>query len=325
MNDEFGKGGDGDAVDRYLAATVPRDGAAGGSGEQSDDDARAAGGDDEVFARCDAVLALTPKLADTPELAWAFAEAREIASGKPASRYAPWYRRLTVAWSAAALASAACVALAVVLSRGPAFVPGGLPIAESGLSAASAPLGAAPAVVEYTPIPLPPGIESDIADIAPVVLIAGTVPVDGRSIAVIPFSMPISAGRAGPIEAAARSVYERTLQQLAAIPGITVIDPAATAAYASLDLSPEEIALFLSARSIVEGNVGFDGDMVRLDLRITDVAGEGRSVERDLVRPIAELAALQDDILANVLDTLGAGAGFARTPWPMEMLSRGGN
>jgi hypothetical protein len=36
-----------------------------------------------LFARCDAVLSIAPRLADSPELAWAFAEARQLARSMP--------------------------------------------------------------------------------------------------------------------------------------------------------------------------------------------------------------------------------------------------
>ena len=69
----------------------------------------------DTFARCDAVLAVAPRLADSPELAWAFAEARQLARAAPPVANLPWYRRAGLAWSAAAMSMVATAVLAVVV------------------------------------------------------------------------------------------------------------------------------------------------------------------------------------------------------------------
>jgi hypothetical protein len=104
-----------DAVARYVALDADSEADAYADGDIPTD----TGDSDrlQVFARCDAALALAPRLADSPDLAWAFAEARRLACSGPrvAAGTLPWYRRARVAWTAAGVSTAAAVALAVVI------------------------------------------------------------------------------------------------------------------------------------------------------------------------------------------------------------------
>jgi hypothetical protein len=88
-----------DAVERYLAG-------------------EAAGDDAAVFARCDAVMALTPKLAGSADALWAFDEARALARRDPRGRNdstpslsSPrrWLQNPGIAWGAASILAVALV------------------------------------------------------------------------------------------------------------------------------------------------------------------------------------------------------------------------
>ena len=248
----------------------------------------------EIFARCDAVLAVAPRLADSSELAWAFAEANLIARSAPPAANLPWYRRVAIAWSAAGLSAAATAVLATLM------------LAPPGENAAQQPRGIAVPPMAFTPIVVPQEMASDVAAIDPVTLLADAIPVDSRSIVVLPFvGVTSSPGtRSGAIEATADRIYEMVVRQLAAIPGIYVIDPRTAAVYSDVELQPEQIALYLGVRGVVQGRVDSDGNTVSLDLLFTDAAGAGYSIDRDFERPIAEVAMLQNDAALSVLDAL---------------------
>jgi TolB-like protein len=255
--------------------------------------------DFDTFARCDAVLALLPRLADSPDLAWAFAEARHLARAAPPGTALPWYRRVRIAWSAAALSTAAAAALAIYV-----LLP---PRDDTALPAAAVPESSFATAMSAAEL------ADRIAQFEPV-LISGTVPVDGRSLVVLPFSK--GAGSFKP-EATAKpepadALYDRLVRQLDSMPGLYVVDAATAAIYADGTYSPEQIALYLGVRGVVQGKVHADDGRIYLEFVFTDAAGAGREIERDFERPVEELAMLQNDVARSVIDVLG------EAPAPVE-------
>ena len=277
-----------DSVDRYLA-----------DAESVDDR------DNAVFARCDTVMALIPKVGESPDIAWAYEEVHRLARSRPAADSpdsVPWYRHPVPAWSAAGVLAAAL--LITVFPRGPQE--------PSGNDAATAESPTPTANITFAPIVISSELAQTLAEIDPVVLIANDIPVDARSLAVLPFSDGPASSPGQDRTTVANSIYAQVFRQLSSVPGIIVIDAATAAIYADLGLAPEEIARQLGVRGIVEGRVAaIDGD-IRFELRLTDAASAGSSIDEAIERPSNELAMLQSDIAASVIDAL------ARTRPPIE-------
>jgi adenylate cyclase len=151
-----------------------------------------------------------------------------------------------------------------------------------------------------------------LAEIDPFVLLANDTSVDARSLAVLPFAGGTDVASSREATLVANSIYAQVLRQLSSVPGLVLIDSATASVYSNSDLSPEEIALQLGVRSIVEGRVvSVNGD-IRFELRLTDAAAAGSSVDEAIERPTAELGLLQRDIASSVLDAL------ARTQRPIQ-------
>jgi len=280
------------AVDRYLA-----DQAAG-------DETDAA-----TFARCDAVMALLPRIGRLPDVAWAFDEARWIARGRirAMGRPVPWYLKPALGWAVAGM-----LAIALVITSLPRTPAG--PAANQAATSDSAPVTAAPAVanITFAPVVISTELAQMLAAIDPVVLLANAIPVDARSLVVLPFAGTADTGPSLESAVVADSIYTQVLRQLSAVPGLVLIDSATAAIYTDSGLTPEEIALQLGVRGIVEGRVvSINGD-VRFELRLTDAAAAGSSIDEAIERPTDELALLQRDIAASVLDAL------ARTRPPIQ-------
>jgi len=269
------------AVDRYLSSGPT-------------DCAHAAAGDADILARCDAVMALAPKLASRADVAWAFEEASRLARS-PAPAAAPrWFARAGLAWGVAGSMASVAVAL------GAALLWPGLPPASPPASTAAGPS------ITFAPVIIPAGFASRLAEVDPVVLIANQVPVDGRSIAVLPFSGRTSPGDADSAmaERAAAAIYGRLMQQLATIPGLYVIEPTLAATYADTELTPEEIAVYLGVRGVVEGRVSADSDTVSLGMRFTDAAGDGTAIDTNFAAAPERIDLIESGITASLLDAL---------------------
>jgi TolB-like protein len=146
--------------------------------------------------------------------------------------------------------------------------------------------------------------------VRPVVLLANQTPVDSRSLAVMPFTASVSSSASGRGAISADSIYTQVYRQLAAIPGLYLIDPATAAVYAGSDLTATEIAQQLGVRGILEGNVDSINGNIHFSLNFTDAATAGSSINQSIERPAAEAAFLQTDIASSVLVAL------ARTPPP---------
>jgi len=307
-----------DAVDRYLA------------GNAADDDATA----DQiaaVFARCDAVIALTPKLAAHSDVGWAFAEARELARSDPRgqtpSRRLPWHwlSKPGIAWGAAGFLAVALVVAVQPRSTqdaapGDAAIDGSRTVQSGPAESTSESLESTPqpTVQNFTfaPIVISTELAQALAEVRPVVLLANQTAVDSRSLAVMPFTASAGSNLRGAGVISADSIYTQVYRQLAAIPGLYLIDPGTAAVYAGSDLTANEIAQQLGVRGILEGNVDSINGSIHFSLNFTDAATAGSSINQSIERPAAEAAFLQSDIASSVLGAL------ARTlpPEPLEQL-----
>lgn len=284
---------DAGAVDRYLA-----------DGDVAND------ADSATFARCDTVMALIPKIGRLPDVAWAFDEARWIARGrlKPMGRPAPWFRNPGLGWAVAGV-----LAVALVITSLPE-PPAGPAANEPETSRDSAAIQPGPAVasITFAPVVISTDLAQMLAAIEPVVLLANEIPVDARSLAVLPFAGTPDTASSRESAVVADSIYTQVLRQLSTVPGLVLIDSATASIYAGSTLTPEEIALQLGVRGIVEGRVvSINGD-IRFELRLTDAAAAGSSIDEAIERPTGELALLQRDIASSVLDAL------ARTQPPIQ-------
>jgi TolB-like protein len=306
-----------DAVERYLAGARAGEYAA-------------------LFARCDAVLALTPELSKSPEVAWAFEEARELARRDPRGREGAngttrwpesWWQNPGIAWSAASVLAVALVVAVqprpptssdtadLATADGPTVASGPGEAVDAGTVAGSLPAnpGAERPTVQnitFVPIVISTELAQTLAEVRPVVLLADHTPVDSRSLAMMPFTASAGSGNPGGSTISASSIYTQVYRQLAAIPGLYLIDPGTAAVYAGSELSPSEIAQQLGVRGILEGNIDSINGDIRFSLSFTDAALAGSSINQSLERPAAEAAFLQSDIASRVVDAL------ARTPPP---------
>lgn len=284
-------------VDRYLAGLAEDNSsdALGSAGEPIGDADRA------MFARCDAVMALAPKLADSSDVAWAFDEARKLARNDPRQREKPnrqrWYLHPGLAWGTAGVLA---VLLAFVTLPIPPDAGDSIPIV------AEVPVEPTIANFTFAPIVISTDLAQTLAEVQPVVALANGALVDSRSIAVLPFAANRNLAQQGPETIAAESIYVQVVQQLSAIPGLYLIDPSTAAIYADSGLSAEEIALQLGVRGVVEGRVDRINGDVRFELQFTDATEQGLSISEAIERPTTELAMLQTDIAASVLGALAA-------------------
>ena len=289
MKSLFEIGRDKNGVDRYLVDDAGDDEPIGTTQALAAPNEA----DAHIFARCDAVMALTPRIAESPDVAWAFDEARRLARSAPrtrASAGAPrWYLHPGLAWGTACL-----LAVALIVTITP-----------------STPMDVAstedePVVTTFTfaPIVISPAWAQILAEVEPVVTLANGDTVDSRSLAVLPFAgIPNESGIRDP-SAAADSIYQQVLRQLAALPGIYLFDAATAAVYSETGLPAEEIALQMGVRGIVEGRVDAINGDIRFELRFTDAAAAGLSINQAIERPYAEIAMLQTDITSSVLGAL---------------------
>jgi TolB-like protein len=94
------------------------------------------------------------------------------------------------------------------------------------------------------------------------------------------------------------------MQQLRAIPGVYVIEPSIAAAYAESELPPEQIAMYLGVRGIVQGRVIASGNTVNFSLRFTDAAGDGTAIDTRFAAAAGQIAQLENAITASLLDAL---------------------
>lgn len=243
------------------------------------------------LARCEAATQLARELQGDDELRWAFAETARLAETRPTRLATSWYRRPALAWGVAA--SAVLVAVAVSWERAPA--PDDAPPAASARA------------------PLPPDLVRELGASKPVVLSPDTanLVVDAHSVAVLPFELePLSPGAdSAAAETFAATLYEGIVRDLAAIPGVYVLERSAVAPYTKLDIAPEEIAVQLGVRAVVAARAASADGRVHVVLRIVDAAEAALGSEQVFDRPVAELGALRTDIVTHIAATLATPVG----------------
>jgi TolB-like protein len=170
----------------------------------------------------------------------------------------------------------------------------------------SAESGPATTNITFAPVIIPASVALQLADVDPVVLVANQVPVDGRSIVVLPFSgdASLTGAYAASVDATATAIYDRLIQQLRAIPGLYVIEPSIAASYADSELLPEQIAMYLGVRAVVQGRLMSEGQDLSLGLRFTDAAGDGTAIDRSFAASAGQLEQIEEDITRSLLDAL---------------------
>jgi TolB-like protein len=242
------------------------------------------------LARCEAAVQLTRELQGDVELRWAFAEAARLAEAPPPFLRVSWYRRPALAWGVTAVA--VVVAVAVSLGRWP--------------------------VVDEAPPPasarnvVPAELVRELAAAKPVVLAPDTanLVVDARSVAVLPFERELLApGDDSASASAAATLYDTVMRDLAAIPGVYVLERAAVIPYAERGIAPDEMAMQLSVRGVVSAQVAAADGRVRVVLWIVDAAQGGPASEQVFERPTRDLGALNVDIVTHIAATLATPVG----------------
>ena len=243
------------------------------------------------LARCEAAAELARELQGDDELRWAFADAARLAETPPARPTLSWFRRPALAWSVAAIA--VVIAVGVSWQRGPPQVI------------------APPAASARTTLPLE--VTNGLAAAKPMVLAPDTanLVVDALSVAALPFELEPLAPGADPAaaESLAATLYDDMVRDLAAIPGVHVLERSAVAPYAEMEITPEEIAMQLSVRSVVTARVASADGRVRVVLQIVDAARVGFGSEQTFDRPVGDLTALSTDIVTNIATMLAAPVG----------------
>jgi TolB-like protein len=252
-----------------------------------------------ALARCDAAVFLTKQLGDTAKLGLAFGEASRIAADEPARRGVlagkrAWLSRPSVAWSVAA----ASLAFAVI-----AFATRSI-VAPAGTAAVIV-SGTAAAGSNALAVRDPESV--DIGAAQRIAVLPGPIVVDAYSVAVMPFiyvgvGEELSTERASEI---ASDLHDQVERQLAAIPGMYVLDRRSLVPYVNRDFVPEVMAAQLGVRGVVEARVASADGRVRVALTLTDAARDGLLVQNAFERPVAELTAMRADIVTNIAAALG--------------------
>lgn len=269
-----------------------------------------------ALERCEAAVTLARALADDPDLAFAYAEARALAC-----RPRPAAVRSTDDFTQAAAAG----------NRRPLWP------AFTGLAAAAAAVAAAmTAFVDRGPSPVGRAIATATAIVASsppltgAVLLPNEFVVDARTLAVLPLT---PAGEAAAPDARTRAfaaaVESELVAAFRAVPGLHLLDAAPVSAQAAAELAPSEIGTLLGVRAIVKGTLsetpeGSEIEIALLDAATDSLLWENRyraraasAIAADAVPSIAAalVATAQDDARAafvrglNVLTSFDEGAG----------------
>jgi TolB-like protein len=164
---------------------------------------------------------------------------------------------------------------------------------------------------------LSPDLVRELAAAKPVVLSPDTanLVVDAHSVAVLPFEVePLAPGGDSAAAASvAAQLHDDVVRELAAIPGVYVLQSSVVAPFAERDIAPQEIAMQLSVRGVVAAQVAAADGRVHVVLRIVDAARPGLESEQAFDRPVGQLAAVSTDIVTTVAATLATPVG-AREP-----------
>jgi TolB-like protein len=255
--------------------------------------------------RCEAAVEIARRLADDPELRFAYDEAAALAAGGHKSRASKALQRLSwpkLAWGVAALALAAVVASLIVReSREPARALNVASESARGSSAAR--------IVALSPAS------------NPVIVLAGRVAVDANSVAVLPFvEQP---GDAAPRTNVAADLHRDLVAALGAVPGVYAIGEPSVSPYAASELSASEIGAQLGARAVLSADIAFANDGILVTARLADAATDTLLWQARYEQPLDELAAIKVEILDGIAAALvdpelrarsASGAATAKTP-----------
>jgi TolB-like protein len=247
-----------------------------------------------ALERCEAAVEIVRRLGDDPDLRFAFRETAALARGAAALRpgvpQTALLRAPKLAWGVAALAAIAVLA-AVILQQ------------------ARAPTSASPAA--DTPTDRAPGSRAaQIVELAPAsdhpaIVLTGSVVVDANSVAVLPFV----AQAAEQKEAVSRAdivadLHRDLVAALRAVPGLYVIAESSVLPYAALELPASEVGAQLGARAVLGADVAFTPGEVVITARLLDAATDTVLWDARYERPLADLRAVQVEILVAVAAAL---------------------
>ena len=124
------------------------------------------------------------------------------------------------------------------------------------------------------------------------------------SLAIMPF-----ANRSGEAanEVFARGMVEDLADALTTSDGLRVIASSATRTYADAAYDAREVGRELDARYLLEGNVRRSGDQFRVTAQLVDTVDGAVLWSQKFDRPLADLAALQEELATEVAAHVGTG------------------
>ena len=244
--------------------------------------------------RCTAAVEIARRLADDPDLRWAYAEAGALAKHSAAdrSRRASRVARGVLGGSIAA----ALVLLAAVTAWWPRD-----PAAPAQPGAV---MRRAAAIVAAAPVT------------SPVVLLPGSVAVDANSIAVLPFdALPAAETDPDPADPRFAADLQRgVVADLASVPGLYVVGGSSVLPYASGDFSASELGVLLGARGILRGGVRLADGRILLRAQLADAATGAVIWRAEYEHGVDDLRVLQTELVDGVTAALVDPA--LRTPAP---------
>jgi TolB-like protein len=239
--------------------------------------------------RCEAAVEIARRLADDPELRWAYDEAAMLARSGRGSRADRLLRPLRwpkLAWGMVALALAiAGTALLVRESREP-----DRRVQRADAQDRSAPRSNAAGIVALSPAS------------NPVIVLPGRVAVDANSVAVLPFAE--QSGDGAPRTSIAAELHRDLVAAIRAVPGLYAIGAPSVAAYAGSELPASEIGAQLGARAVLSASVTFADDDVLVTARLADAATDTLLWQARYEEPVGDLSAIRVEILNGIATAL---------------------
>ena len=252
--------------------------------------------------RCTAAVEIARRLADDPDVRWAYVEAGALAKRSAADRSRRASRvahRVLGGRIAAALVLVAAVTAWWPRDPGAPAEPGAV-------------TRRAAAIVAAAPVT------------SPVVLLPGSVAVDANSIAVLPFDA-LPAAETDPERADPRfaaDLQRNVVADLASVPGLYVVGGSSVLPYASADFSASELGVLLGARGILRGDVRLADGRILLRAQLADAATGDVIWRAEYEHGVDDLHLLQTELVDGVTAALVDPA--LRTPaasWTPPVLS----
>lgn len=220
-----------------------------------------------ALERCEAAVTLAQALADDPDLAFAYTEARALASRPRTGSQRAAARRTSERFGTAASRRAS--------SAWPAF---------TGLAAVAAAVVVAvtAAFVERTPSPVGRAVAAAAAIVASspplngAVLLPNDFAVDARTLAVLPLAVTTEGTSADAVRAHAfaAQVARKLSLALQSVPGLYVLDAAPVPANAAVELAPSAIGALIGARGIVVGTLRDTAAGSEIEIALLDASND---------------------------------------------------